>query len=160
MLAALNEYEGAVVIISHDRRLIEACADRLLLVADGRVTPFDGDIEDYQRLVLSKTAEPERASERNGRAGRAEQRREAANKRQALKPLKDAMDRHEREVAKLHGEIETIDAELAKPGLFDKDAAKGTALSKKRADAMRALAAAEAHWIEAAERYEAAQSAS
>ena len=160
LLAALNEYEGAVVIISHDRRLIEACADRLLLVADGRVAPFDGDIEDYQRLVLSKTAEPERASERNGRAGRAEQRREAANKRQALKPLKDAMDRYEREVAKLHGEIETIDAELAKPGLFDKDPAKGNALSKKRAEAMRSLAAAEANWIEAAERYEAAQSES
>jgi ATP-binding cassette subfamily F protein 3 len=160
LLAALNEYEGAVVIISHDRRLIEACADRLLLVADGRVTPFDGDIEDYQRLVLSKTAEPERVSERNGRAGKAEQRREAANKRQALKPLKDAMDRYEREVAKRHGEIETIDAELAKPGLFDKDPAKGNALSKKRAEAMRALGAAEANWIEAAERYEAARSES
>jgi ATP-binding cassette, subfamily F, member 3 len=156
LLTALNDYEGAVVIISHDRRLIEACADRLLLVADGRVTPFDGDIEDYQRLVLSKTAEPERASERSVRAGKAEQRREAANKRQALKPLKDTMDRYEREVAKLHGEIETIDAELAKPGLFDKDATKGNALSKKRADAMRALAAAEANWIEAAEHYEAA----
>jgi ATP-binding cassette subfamily F protein 3 len=158
LLTALNDYEGAVVIISHDRRLIEACADRLLLVADGRVTPFDGDIEDYQRLVLSKTAEPERASERGARAGKAEQRREAANRRQALKPLKAAMDRHEREVARLHGEIETIDAQLAKPGLFDKDAAKGNALSKKRADAMRALAAAEASWIAAAERYEAAQS--
>ena len=70
------------------------------------------------------------------------------------------MDRHEREVAKLHGEIETIDAELAKPGLFDKDPAKGNALSKKRAEAMRSLAAAEANWIEAAERYEAAQSES
>jgi ATP-binding cassette subfamily F protein 3 len=158
LLTALNDYEGAVVIISHDRRLIEACADRLLLVADGRVTPFDGDIEDYQRLVLSKTAEPERASERGARAGKAEQRREAANRRQALKPLKAAMDRHEHVVARLHGEIETIDAQLAKPGLFDKDAAKGNALSKKRADAMRALAAAEASWIAAAERYEAAQS--
>jgi hypothetical protein len=70
------------------------------------------------------------------------------------------MDRYEREIAKLHGEIETIDVELAKPKLFDKDPTKGNALSKKRADAMRALTAAEANWIEAAERYEAAQSES
>src|ERR1051326_3276660 len=55
LLTALNEYEGAVVLISHDRRLIEACADRLLLVADGRVTPFDGDLEAYKRFVLSAT---------------------------------------------------------------------------------------------------------
>jgi ATP-binding cassette subfamily F protein 3 len=160
LLAALNEYEGAVVIISHDRRLIEACADRLLLVADGRVTPFDGDLEDYQRMILSKTAEPERSTERGARSGKVEQRREAANKRQALKPLKNAMEKWEREVTKLHGEIETIDAALAIPGLFDKDPTKGNALSKKRADAVRALATAETNWIEAAERYEAAQNES
>ena len=157
LLAALNEYEGAVVIISHDRRLIEACADRLLLVADGRVTPFDGDLEDYQRMILSKTAEPERSFDRAARSGKAEQRREAANKRQALKPLKNAMEKWEREVTKLHGEIETIDSQLAAPRLFDKDPAKGEALSKKRAEAVRALGAAETRWIEAAERYEAAQ---
>ena len=157
LLTALNEYEGAVVIISHDRRLIEACADRLLLVADGRVTPFDGDLEDYQRTILSATAEPERATPTGTRSPKAQQRREAASKRQALKPLKGAMEKWEREVANLHGEIETVDAQLAAPLLFDKDPAKGEALSKKRAEAVRALAAAESRWIEAAERYEAAQ---
>ena len=157
LLTALNEYEGAVVIISHDRRLIEACADRLLLVADGRVTPFDGDLEDYQRMILSNTAEPERAAARDAQSSKAAQRREAADKRQALKPLKQAMDKYERQVATLHGEIETIDAQLAAPGLFVKDPAKGEALSKKRAETERALAAAEARWIEAAERYEVAQ---
>jgi ATP-binding cassette, subfamily F, member 3 len=157
LLTALNEYEGAVVIISHDRRLIEACADRLLLVADGRVTPFDGDLEDYQRMILSKTAEPERAGGRDAQSSKAAQRREAADKRQVLKPLKQAMDKYEREVTRLHGEIETIDAQLAAPGLFAKDPAKGEALSKKRAETERALSAAEARWIEAAERYEAAQ---
>ena len=138
------------------RVLIEACADRLLLVADGRVTPFDGDLEDYQRMILSKTAEPERAAARDSQSSKATQRREAAGKRQALKPLKQAMDRSEREVTALHGEIETIDAQLAASGLFDKDPAKGEALSKKRAETVRALTAAEARWIEAAERYEAA----
>jgi ATP-binding cassette subfamily F protein 3 len=155
LLAALNEYEGAVVLISHDRRLIEGCADRLLLVADGRVTPFDGDMDEYKRLVLSKTAEPGSAAARETKsASRAELRREAADKRQTLKPLKDAMDKAEREVAVLHGKIEKLDAALAAPDLFAKDPAKGNALSKERADAARALSAAEARWIEAAEKYE------
>ena len=159
LLTALNEYEGAVVLISHDRRLIEGCADRLLLVADGRVTPFEGDLEDYKRLVLSARGGSNDAPARDNKApSKAEQRREAADKRHALKPLKDAMDKWEREVARLHGEIEKIDAGLAAPGLFAKDPGKGEKLSKARADAARKLEAAEASWIEAAEAYEAAQS--
>jgi ATP-binding cassette subfamily F protein 3 len=157
LLTGLNEYEGAVIIISHDRRLIEACADRLLLVADGRVTPFDGDLEDYQRLILTAVASEEREAGSGARSAKADQRREAASKRQALKPLKDAMQKFEREVTALHGEIETIDAQLAAPKLFDKDPARGEMLSKRRAEAVRALGTAEARWIEAAERYEAAK---
>jgi ATP-binding cassette subfamily F protein 3 len=157
LLTALNDYEGAVVIISHDRRLIEACTDRLLLVANGRVTPFDGDLEDYKRLVLSATSESNSAQREAKTASKVLQRREAADRRLALKPLKDAMDKWEHEVAKLHGEIEKLDAALANPALFKKDSAKGEELAKKRGAAVRDLADAEARWIEAAERYEAAQ---
>ena len=159
LLAALNEYEGAVVLISHDRRLIEGCADRLLLVADGRVTAFDGDLEDYKRLVLSAAGGMKEATapRRTKSESKPDQRREAAGKRQALKPLKETMEKWEREVARLHGEIETLDTALAIPGLFVKDPAKGEKLAKGRAETARRLEAAEAKWIEAAERYEAAQ---
>ncbi|HEX3483989.1 MAG TPA: ABC-F family ATP-binding cassette domain-containing protein [Micropepsaceae bacterium] len=158
LLTALNEYEGAVVLISHDRRLIEACADRLLLVADGRLTPYEGDLEDYKRLVLSSRGGAGDTPARDTKIqSKADQRREAADRRQALKPLKDAMDKWEREVARLHGEIEKCDAELAAPGLFTKDPSKGEKLSKARAEASRKLEAAEASWIDAAEAYEAAQ---
>ncbi len=158
LLTALNDYEGAVVLISHDRRLIEGCADRLLLVADGRVTPFDGDLEEYKRLVLSVRSDPASAKERETRsASKADLRREAADKRQQLKPLKDAMDRAEREVSQLHDMIEKIDVALAAPELFAKEPAKGEALAKKRGETLRQLQAAEARWIEAAEVYEAAQ---
>ncbi|HXJ00111.1 MAG TPA: ABC-F family ATP-binding cassette domain-containing protein [Micropepsaceae bacterium] len=158
LLTALNEYEGAVVLISHDRRLIEACADRLLLVAEGRVTHFEGDMEDYKRLVLSARGGANDSPVRESKTqSKADQRREAADRRIALKPLKDAMDKWEREVARLHGEIEKCDAELASPGLFAKDPAKGEKLSKARAEAARKLEAAEGSWIEAAETYEAAQ---
>ena len=54
LIEAINEYEGACILVSHDRRLLEACVDRLWLVADGTVRPFDGDIADYGRLVLAQ----------------------------------------------------------------------------------------------------------
>jgi ATP-binding cassette, subfamily F, member 3 len=155
LLAALNEYDGAVVLISHDRRLIEGCADALLLVAGGRVAPFDGDLDDYKRLVLGANAQGG-ARERNVKAqSKAHQRREAAGKRLALKPLKDAMDEAEREVAALHREIARIDAALAEPGLFARDSARAEALAKARAHASRTLAATETRWMNAAELYEA-----
>ncbi len=79
LLNALNEYEGAVVLISHDRRLIEACADTLLLVADGRVRPFDGDMDDYRSLILSRRRFGRSANIRPAKpSSKAEQRREAA----------------------------------------------------------------------------------
>jgi ATP-binding cassette subfamily F protein 3 len=148
----LNEYEGAVILISHDRRLIEGCADRLVLVADGRATAYDGDLDDYRKLVLGA---PDRsAGSRGARGSKADARRESAARRESLKPLKDAMDRAEREMADLRARIANIDAALAAPGLFAKNAAKGNTLSKDRATAARALEKAEHRWIEAAERYE------
>src|SRR6185436_18692849 len=152
LLTALNEYEGAVVLISHDRRLIEACADRLLLVADGRVAPFEGDLEEYKRFVLSATDAGNDAGPRESKSqSKADVRREAADRRQQLKPLKATMEKWEREVSRLHGEIETLDNALAIPDLFVKDPAKGEKLSKARAEWAKKLEAAEANWLEAAE---------
>jgi ATP-binding cassette subfamily F protein 3 len=155
LLEALNEYEGAVILISHDRRLIEGCADRLWLVAEGRVRPFDGDLDDYKRFVLSANTPAAEAQRDAKPASKAELRREAANTRERLKPLKIEMDRAEREVLSLHARLGEIDAALAVPGLFAKDPAKGERLAKERADAVRALSAAEHLWIETAEAYEA-----
>lgn len=73
-----------------------------------------------------------------------------------MKPLKDAMDKWEHEVTRMHAELEKLDAELAAPGLFERQPAKGTELAKLRADAERRLSSAEARWIDAAEQYEAA----
>src|SRR6202011_4009968 len=65
---ALNDYGGAVVLITHDRFLLDGCADRLWLVADGRVAAFDGDVEDYRRLVLSSGGS-KRGARRSKRSG-------------------------------------------------------------------------------------------
>jgi ATP-binding cassette subfamily F protein 3 len=153
LLAALNDFDGAVVLISHDRRLIEATADRLLLVADGRVTPFDGDLDDYRRFLLApEPTEPQVASE--PKQTKEDARRESAERRRRLKPLKDKVDAAEHQIAALNAEIAKLDAVLADPLLFVHDPKKGSAVSKKRAEAARKLAAAEDRWLQVHEEYE------
>ena len=154
LLDALNEFEGAVVLISHDRRLIEATAERLLLVANGRVEPFDGDLEDYRRFLLSKERDGARPSD--APAKKEAPRRDPAERRRHLKPLKDKVEAAEAQLATLNGEIAKLDKALSDPLLFTKDPAKGAAVSKKRAEAAKKLEAAETRWLAASEAYEAA----
>ncbi|HEX3755441.1 MAG TPA: ATP-binding cassette domain-containing protein, partial [Rhizomicrobium sp.] len=155
LLTALNDFDGAVVLVSHDRRLIEATAERLLLVANGRVEPFEGDLEDYRRFLLSADSSPERP-EAEARHSPEEKRRSGAGRRQTLRPLKDRLEAAESQVAALTGEIAKFDRALADPLLFSRDPGKGSAVSKKRADAARKLAAAESQWLSAQEEYDAA----
>ncbi len=154
LLTALNDYEGAVVLISHDRRLIEATMDRLLLVADGGVRAFDGDLDDYRRFLLSGEAVPAAKPEAAPKASREDSRREAAERRRQLKPLKEKVEIAEAQVGELNREIAKYDKALADPLLFVQDPAKGAAVSKKRADALRRLESAEARWLAANEEYE------
>jgi ATP-binding cassette subfamily F protein 3 len=156
LLEALNDFEGAVILISHDRRLVEGVTDRLLLVANGRAQDFDGDMDEYKRLVLASSAPGPSAAKASPTVSKADQRREAAGQREKLKPLKAAMDKTEREVAALQKKLEEIDAALAVPGLFTRDVAKGQRLSKERAVMVDAIADAELRWMDAAERYESA----
>ncbi|HEY0281469.1 MAG TPA: ABC-F family ATP-binding cassette domain-containing protein, partial [Rhizomicrobium sp.] len=153
LLAALNDFDGAVVLVSHDRRLIEATADRLLLVANGRVLPFDGDLDDYRRFLL---ADESAHNEPEVKRSKEDARREAAERRRQLKPLKDRIDAAEHQIAALTAEIKKLDSTLADPLLFVHDPKKGSSVSKKRADAVRKLAAAETSWLQAHEAYEAA----
>ncbi len=153
LLDALNEFEGAVVLISHDRRLIEATAERLFLVANGAVEPFDGDLEDYRRFLLSNEREPERKA---APVKPETARRDAAEKRRQLRPLKDKVEAAEAQIATLNSEIAKLDKALSDPLLFSRDPAKGAAVSKKRAEAAKKLEAAEARWLAANEAYEAA----
>jgi len=156
LLEALNEFEGAVILISHDRRLVEGVADRLLLVAEGGAKNFDDDIDEYKRIVLSQTA-PKTAGKRSTAVSKADQRREAAGQREKIKPLKAAMDNAERDMAALQRQLEELDGALAVPHLFAKDPTKGEALAKQRADTSDAIAVAETRWIQAAERFERAK---
>src|SRR5205085_415034 len=106
--------------VSHDRYLIESCAERLWLVADSAVRPFDGDLDDYGRYVLTKTdAEVQMPRRLKGASGRrADQRRAAAEKRIEVAPLRRRVVEAEQTIERLSREIARIDAALAVPGLF------------------------------------------
>jgi len=157
LLTALNDFDGAVILVSHDRRLIEATAETLLLVSDGHVKPFDGDLDDYRKFLLTGDNRPTRkVEEPTAKPKKDEARRANASKRHSLKPLKDKVDAAESQIATLQAEIAKLDKSLSDPLLFTKDPAKGTAVSKKRADALRKLEAAEKSWMAAQEDYDAA----
>ena len=156
LIDAINEYAGAVILVSHDRYLIEACADRLWLVADGQVTQFDGDLDDYRRQVLTDRRDDKAGEQRPKGASRTDTRRAAAQLRVELAPLRRRIADAEKTVARLNTEIARIDALLADAGLFARDPAKAAQLSKDRANAVNALARAEDDWLVGSEELEAA----
>ena len=112
LLNALNDFDGAVILVSHDRRLIEATADRLLLVSDGHVTPFDGDLDDYRKFLLSGDNAPMRRAP-EPKAKKEDERRSNAEKRHNLKPLKDKVSAAEHQIAALTAEIAKLDKRRA-----------------------------------------------
>lgn len=151
---AINEYPGAVIMVSHDRYLIEACADQLWVVADHTVTPYDGDLEDYRRAVLSA-----RGLRANGRDrvsgqrddGRDKPRRERTERRS---PLKQKITAAEAEIERITGIIAKIDVALALPDLFKREPRQAAQLTKARASAADALRRAEEEWLEASSSYD------
>lgn len=157
LIEAINHYTGAVILVSHDRYLLDACADRLWLVQDGRVSPFDGDLDEYRRRILSERNESKRARREPGaQSDPAQQRRAAAEKRARTAPLRKRVALAEAEIARLTAELRKIDAALAEGTLFTREPAKAAALAKARAEATAALAAAENDWLAASAEIETA----
>jgi ATP-binding cassette subfamily F protein 3 len=159
LIEAINEYPGAIVLVSHDRHLLDACAERLWLVSGGKVSPFDGDLNDYRRRVLSDRdgGSTHASTKRNGKPSRDNASRNAPAPRRAdAKPLRARITRAEAEIARITREIETLDAALADGSLFTRDPARATAMTKARADHADALARAEEDWLAAGAALEAA----
>jgi ATP-binding cassette subfamily F protein 3 len=160
LVAAINAYAGAVILVSHDRYLLDACAERLWLVAGGGIAPFDGDLDDYRREVLAGRQGQEAIAARRSGAGaqvsRSERRRVAAERRIELAPLRARIAAAEGEMARLNRELERIDAALAAPDLFARDPARAAAHAKARSEAAAALARSEEEWLSASAAYESA----
>ncbi|EUB95056.1 ABC transporter related protein [Rhizobium sp. CF080] len=155
LIEALNDYEGAVILISHDRHLIEATVDRLWLVNNGTVSNFEGDLEEYRNLIVSSGKKKDEKIElTEDLSSKADQRKANAEKRASLAPLKKKINEIEAVTAKLEKLIKALDKELADPVLYEKAPAKAAQKAKERGEAAAKLSAAEEQWLMLSSEYE------
>jgi ATP-binding cassette, subfamily F, member 3 len=153
LVKALADFEGAVLLITHDPHLVELIAERLWLVADGTVRPFDGDLDEYRALL----AERARPAAKQDAGTRRDERRERADARAALAPLRKQARDAEARLGRLSAERAMIEAKLADPGMYVPTRKAEMAAANARLAAIRKLAAtAEAEWLAAEEALESA----
>ena len=153
---ALQEFAGAVVLVAHDRGLLRAVCDDYLLVAAGRVQPWDGDLDDYARLVLAGTPDPVTGDAAGGDARR-DARRDRADQRARLAPLRNEAKRVEARLATLEAERSQLRATLADPESYTGERAAGIpALTRRQALLDGEIAGLEEAWLAAHEALEAA----
>ena len=157
LIQAVNAFEGAVVIVSHDPHIIGLTADRFWLVDGGRVQPYDGDLEDYRAILLSR-----RKCGNGGNGGTAsnspnkkERRRAAADKRASQAALKKRLTEAEAVVHRLEADKFNLQAALADPKLYDGGKSdKLVNLRKRLSQAERDLKIAEESWVSLREIWE------
>jgi ATP-binding cassette subfamily F protein 3 len=155
LVQAINDFPGAVVLVSHDWHLLELVADRLWLVAGGTARPFEGDLEDYERLVLegggpgdgARPTEPEPSGRRTAR-------RLAAERRREHQPLRQRAHSAEETIARLTKEREALDRALAQPQTPGVDGVSLSDALRRRAELVRLIERAEIDWLAAEEAIE------
>ncbi len=154
LVQALNEYSGAVVLVSHDRHMLELTADRLVLVDDGRAQDFAGSLEDYTDFVLGKSAD--RSGNASASGNRKGGRKASADTREQAKRLRTAVKTAETELAKLSAERSAVDRAMFDPSAAEPAHAKKTMteLIKLRSDLSDRISTAEAEWVSASEALE------
>ena len=160
---ALNDFQGAVILISHDRHLVETCADRLWLVAESTVKSYDGDMDEYAELILSRARMAGRADDKDSepKASRKNARREAAAARAKLAPMRKKVAEIEKQHEKLQWDLKSIEDALNDPDLYNGAGSteKVADLTKRQADLTRAIKDAEYEWMKALDAYEKAEAA-
>jgi len=159
---ALQEFNGAMVVVSHDRYLLRSVADTLLLVANHKVTPFDGDLDDYRQWVQQQEKEDRAASRDEPKPGvnKKQQRRDAAEKRRQLQPLRNKVKKLEQQMERLGTQQSELHAQLAAAELYEehnKDELKK--LLVRQAELQQQQQAVEADWLEANEHIESLEKA-
>ena len=152
LVQALNGYDGAVILVSHDRHMVELTADRLVLVEDGRALDYAGSIDDYIDFVLGRNQPKGEAKAKPAKLDK----KAAAKAREDAQALKQAANDAEKASAKLAAECSALDRAMFDPSSASPDLAAlpMTELSRRRAKLAAELEAAEARWIEASEQLE------
>jgi ATP-binding cassette subfamily F protein 3 len=160
LTVALSSYEGALILVSHDRHLLRASANQLWLVHDGRVGPFDGDLDDYTALVLASRREQRAETDERAGVNRRGQRQQEAAERQRLasarKPLQNKLQKTESELAKVSDELRELDARLADPAFYHAGGEDEVAVVlKRRGELAQQVESLEARWLALQEELEA-----
>ncbi len=145
---ALQDFAGAVILVAHDRALLRSCVDEFLLVRDGKLTAFDGDLEDYAALVLRKSAAETAPAEKSA-GSRRDDRRERAEQRTRSAPLRKELARIEKHMAALETERTTLESQLADPELYNSgNNARISAATTRRGVLASELAQLEEAWLD------------
>lgn len=157
LTVALQDFEGALVVVSHDRHLLRTVADDLWLVAEGQARYFDGDLDDYRQWLLNRDRQEKKPAEQ-ATSNKKQDRQAAAARRQQLQPLRNKVKTAEKEMEKLSRSLAELEIQLADNALYtdaNKDRLKD--LLKQQADLKAALADTESDWIAASEQLESAE---
>jgi ATP-binding cassette subfamily F protein 3 len=147
---ALNDFTGALVLVAHDRALIRTCCDTLLHVGGGRVVPYDGDLDDYARLVMRNDAASAAQTPASGGGSRRDERRARAEQRARVAPLRDEVQRLEKRMAELDVNKRKTDAALADPSMLDaSQTARVSELTRLTGQLATELDELETQWLHA-----------
>ncbi len=162
LVHGLNEFKGAVILVSHDRHLIDATMERLWIVAEGNVGPYDGDLDTYRKDVLraAKTKRKEHVAEPEIIVPAEQpkpklQKQDREERRKELAPLKAKISEKEKQIQKLNEAISKLDSSLSTPGLFENHPEKGEKFAKQRVEADKMLTDIEESWLELSAEYDA-----
>ena len=150
LVHGINAFKGAVILISHDRHLIDATMDRLWLVHNGKVGAYDGDMEAYRKLVLniSRKQNSENNSHGDKPKTKHQTKKEAAEKRANLTYIRTEISKKEKQIQKLEEALGKLDSSLSTPGIYENYPEKATKFAKQRAAAQGMLVQVEEEWLE------------
>ncbi len=159
LVMALQEFEGAIILIAHDRYLLESCVDEFYIVGNGRVSSFDGDIDDYQKWLQddkkASLTKDKSANETTDKVDKKEQRRQQAELRKQAAPLRKQVDKLEKQVEKWQAELDAIEHELAQSETYEhENKAKLSDLMLKQGKLKPQVETAEEQWMELEEQIE------
>lgn len=157
---ALQDFEAAVVLVSHDRHLLRAVADELILVDQGRAQPFDGDLDDYARwfLIRENTAQADETESATSADARKQRKRDEAERRSRLSPLRAQISKLEKRMEGLHRELTDVETQLAAPDIYaHQSKAKLQNVLAEQIRIKRELESAESEWLDANEKLDSLQ---
>ena len=148
-IRAINDYGGAVVLITHDRHIIETCVDELWLVNEGTVKRFDGDMDDYTRLVLGKPRADRQSAKAH--AAKAEPLASAPQARPSSTAIQKAIVKLDQQIDEVRNKIDILDKALSDASLYSEEPKKAADFTRLRAKLAADLEALETRWLEAHE---------